>query len=43
MLIGLTAKGAVLIVEFAKAGLDKGRPLFEAALTGARLRLRPSS
>jgi HAE1 family hydrophobic/amphiphilic exporter-1 len=31
----------MLIVEFAKAELEKGRPLLEAALTGARLRLRP--
>ena len=41
MLIGLTAKNAILIVEFAKAELDKGKPIIEAALTGARLRLRP--
>ncbi len=41
MLVGLTAKNAILIVEFAKAELEKGKPLYEAALTGARLRLRP--
>jgi multidrug efflux pump len=41
MLVGLTAKNAILIVEFAKAELEKGKPLIEAALTGARLRLRP--
>ena len=41
MLVGLTAKNAILIVEFAKARLDEGRPLVDAALEGARLRLRP--
>jgi len=41
MLIGLSAKNAILIVEFAKAELDKGKSVIEAALTGARLRLRP--
>ena len=41
MLIGLSAKNAILIVEFAKMEFDKGKPLMEAALTGARLRLRP--
>ena len=41
MLIGLAAKNAILIVEFAKNRLEAGRPLVEAALEGARLRLRP--
>jgi len=41
MLIGLAAKNAILIVEFAKAEYESGKPLAEAALEGARLRLRP--
>jgi HAE1 family hydrophobic/amphiphilic exporter-1 len=41
MLIGLAAKNAILIVEFAKDAFERGEPLVEAALQGARLRLRP--
>ena len=41
MLIGLAAKNAILIVEFAKMGYDQGKPLMEATLEGAKLRLRP--
>jgi hydrophobic/amphiphilic exporter-1 (mainly G- bacteria), HAE1 family len=41
MLIGLTAKNAILIVEYAKVEYERGRSLIDAALTGARIRLRP--
>jgi hydrophobic/amphiphilic exporter-1 (mainly G- bacteria), HAE1 family len=41
MLIGLTAKNAILIVEFAILEHAKGKEVVEAALEGARLRLRP--
>ena len=41
MLIGLAAKNAILIVEYAKDEFDKGKSLVDASLEGARLRLRP--
>jgi HAE1 family hydrophobic/amphiphilic exporter-1 len=41
MLIGLSAKNAILIVEFARTRYEHGVPLLEAALEGAMIRLRP--
>ncbi|MEX1116414.1 MAG: multidrug efflux RND transporter permease subunit [Akkermansiaceae bacterium] len=41
MLIGLAAKNAILIVEFAKMKRDEGMPTLQAALEGSKLRLRP--
>jgi HAE1 family hydrophobic/amphiphilic exporter-1 len=41
MLIGLVAKNAILVVEFAKTLRDQGASIIEAATTAARLRLRP--
>jgi multidrug efflux pump len=40
-LIGLTAKNAILIVEFANTRYEEGRPLIDAAIEAARLRFRP--
>src|ERR671912_1444342 len=41
MLIGLAAKNAILIVEFAEQLRDRGMPVVEAAVEAARIRLRP--
>ena len=41
MLVGLAAKNAILIVEFANLEMERGRSLMEATLAAARLRLRP--
>ena len=41
MLIGLAAKNAILIVEFAKIRVDRGMPIREAAIEAAKLRMRP--
>ncbi|MBM4326452.1 MAG: hydrophobe/amphiphile efflux-1 family RND transporter, partial [Deltaproteobacteria bacterium] len=41
LLVGLSAKNAILIVEFARAIMAQGKSAFEAAVEGARLRFRP--
>ena len=41
MLVGLAAKNAILIVEFANLEMQRGKGLMEATLAAARLRLRP--
>jgi HAE1 family hydrophobic/amphiphilic exporter-1 len=41
MLVGLTAKNAILIVEFAREQMHQGKSVVDAALQGAKIRLRP--
>jgi multidrug efflux pump subunit AcrB len=41
VLVGLAAKNAILIVEFAKQAHEEGKSRFEAAVDAARTRLRP--
>jgi len=41
LLIGLSAKNSILIVEFAEQLIERGRSIFEAAIEAAELRLRP--
>ncbi len=41
MLVGLAAKNAILIVEFAVLQMERGQNLMDAAVTAARMRLRP--
>ena len=41
MVIGMSAKNAILIVEFAKVEYEGGKSIGDAALTAARLRFRP--
>ncbi len=39
--LGLTTKNAILIVQFAKSGVEKGMGLIESTLQGVKLRFRP--